>query len=164
RHLMNEIRGADYVVFIQSKSALNSGLVQTELSYAVENNVAIVPLVLEKFNLRESGEFAAVLNNNPIDFSEWMRTKQARTALNELETRLRKRVDDDSISVDTVGSLTELVRLEGHSSWVQTARFSPDGNTLASCANDHTIKLWDTRNRDIANRYPPLMTTLTAHQ
>ncbi|HRF97590.1 MAG TPA: hypothetical protein PLZ51_20420, partial [Aggregatilineales bacterium] len=38
------------------------------------------------------------------------------------------------------------------------------GNTLASCANDHTIKLWDTRNRDIANRYPPLMTTLTAHQ
>ncbi|MDX2075419.1 MAG: TIR domain-containing protein [bacterium] len=164
RHLMNEIRGANYVVFIQSKAALNSGLVQAELSYAVENNVTIVPLVLEKFNLRESGEFAAVLNNNPIDFSEWMRTKQARTALNELETRLRKRIDDDGISVDTVGSLTELVRLEGHSSWVRTARFSPDGNTLASCANDHTIKLWDTRNRDIANRYPPLMTTLTAHQ
>ncbi len=164
RQLMNEIKGADCLVLIQSKSALQSDLVQAELSYAIENNIKIITLALERLNLRESGEFASVLNDNPIDFSEWIRTKQARNAVNELESRLNQKGDDTVLSSNNITQLTELVRLEGHTSWVRAARFSPDGNKLASCANDNTIKLWDTRNRDIANRYPPLMTTLTAHK
>ncbi|KAL4899381.1 hypothetical protein BDW74DRAFT_163568 [Aspergillus multicolor] len=33
--------------------------------------------------------------------------------------------------------------LEGHSGWVQSVTFSPDGTRLASSSDDQTIKLWD---------------------
>jgi len=33
-------------------------------------------------------------------------------------------------------------RLEGHSNWIKSLVFSPDGKTLASGSNDNTIKLW----------------------
>ncbi|KAL4861478.1 hypothetical protein BDV12DRAFT_203968 [Aspergillus spectabilis] len=37
----------------------------------------------------------------------------------------------------------ELQTLEGHSNWVQSVAFSQDGQLLASCSADQTIKLWD---------------------
>ena len=33
--------------------------------------------------------------------------------------------------------------LEGHSQYVVSVAFSPDGTTLASCSFDQTIRLWD---------------------
>ncbi|MBG1244230.1 AAA-like domain-containing protein, partial [Nostoc sp. NZL] len=53
-------------------------------------------------------------------------------------------------------NIREQNRLEGHSDWVNSVVFSPDGKTLASASADSTIKLW---NRETGKE----ITTLTGH-
>ena len=38
--------------------------------------------------------------------------------------------------------------LQGHSDWVLSVAFAPDGQTLASASSDQTIRLWDLNNPD----------------
>jgi len=49
-----------------------------------------------------------------------------------------------------------LSTLTGHTNWVNSVAYSPDGRTLASGSNDNTIKLWDSASGQ-------LLRTLTGH-
>jgi WD40 repeat protein len=46
-------------------------------------------------------------------------------------------------------NITLLWQLAGHSDWVSSIAFSPDGYTLASGSFDKTIKLWDAQTGDL---------------
>jgi WD40 repeat protein len=46
-----------------------------------------------------------------------------------------------------VSEVKERNSLEGHSSWVISVAFSPDGKTLASAGSDKSIKLWNLQTR-----------------
>src|SRR5262249_23174410 len=51
---------------------------------------------------------------------------------------------DRAILLWDVATGAEVARLQGHTNYVFSLAFSPDGNTLASGSGDFTVRLWDT--------------------
>jgi WD40 repeat protein len=62
------------------------------------------------------------------------------------------RTDDEDVA-----GLKLLRTFEGHRSWVISVAFDPQGDTLATGSNDHTVKLWDPHSGR-------LLRTLEGHQ
>ena len=57
--------------------------------------------------------------------------------------RLKQFSDKCSTKIPQIGKLTSgQATLTGHNGWIQGISFSPDGQLLASCSGDKTIRLW----------------------
>ncbi|MEH1948207.1 MAG: NB-ARC domain-containing protein [Nostoc sp.] len=52
---------------------------------------------------------------------------------------------DNEIWLWSVANIKHIITCNGHTAWVQSLRFSPDGDILASGSNDQTVKLWNVK-------------------
>jgi WD40 repeat protein len=53
---------------------------------------------------------------------------------------------DNTVKLWSVEWQNEVTTLQGHSSYVFSVAFSPDGKYLASGSDDKTVKLWSIEN------------------
>ncbi len=58
-------------------------------------------------------------------------------------TLLASGSSDGTVKLWNVETQTEIATLEGHTAWIMSIAFSPNGMLLASGAPDGTVKLWD---------------------
>src|SRR5262249_59772364 len=59
--------------------------------------------------------------------------------------RLASASGDHTVKVWDAQTGQELFTFKGHSGYVFSVAFSPDGKRLASASRDHTVKVWDTQ-------------------
>lgn len=70
---------------------------------------------------------------------------------------------DDNAKLWDAASGKEIRRFEGHSHWVTSVAFSPDGNQVLTGSHDGTAKLWDAASGKEIRRFEGHSDLVRAH-
>ena len=54
-------------------------------------------------------------------------------------------LDDKTVRIWDAKTGVHLTTLKGHSNWVTSVAFSPDGSHIASGSGDKTVRIWDAK-------------------
>lgn len=135
-------KGAVMLYQIADGKAVPSGSISVGESYA--RFVTFNP---------DGSEIWACMVNGPVivyktvDLSEINSIKAGKSgatyiSFDKTGTRVAIAGSDKTITVRDIAT-KETIVLNGHTDWVRSVEFSPDGNQLVSCSDDNTVRLWE---------------------
>ncbi|CAD8116785.1 unnamed protein product [Paramecium primaurelia] len=138
--------------FIQSGSNSLTLLVQMKvdlMNYSFENirikNTSLVGANMVRCNLSGSQFENVDISGMNMNGAQLFDCKWKNIKINELSYLEASGIGDKSIRLWDVKAGQQKQKLEGHSGWIQSICYSPDGTTLASGCDDSSIRLWDVR-------------------
>ena len=127
------------------------------LKYAPENETVLFERARLLNNMKQYSESDVVceqlIKNNPLDVATYVVSARNKAALGKIsEAAIYKEnalsIDNGALSLsDKIWLAAGNTALSGHTDFVDTVIFSPDGRYIASGSDDKTIKIWDVESR-----------------
>ncbi|MGE5655450.1 MAG: AAA-like domain-containing protein [Actinomycetota bacterium] len=133
-----------------------------ELRKAQEKARKIIELAQKGTQIERAGVQALRVFNSKLKLKALQDAIKAGQELQELLTEWKDCVQDEPTLLKTtpaasphlalqsiLARIRERRQLQGHSGWVTSVSFSPDGQRLATASADRTAKLWDLQGQEL---------------